>query len=216
MQTTMKQLDYILSNETEVLTFLKSRYPLYHLSNIFFRDIQYGIQQFLERKKMEVGYADAETIAKAFVEQLTKKKMLTAIDRQSWALNYPEFRKPPVKPVAPAKPSAPAARPVGTAPAAARPAGGLPPLKSTPVARPAGGLPPLKSATAQTTQPIAEASTVASEAPALAGAVIEPTPPAQSVASPKPTAPPTGKTLPPLGARSLPPIKSSTPVGSKK
>ena len=215
----MKQLDYILNNETETLTFLKSRYPMYHLSNIFFRDIQYGIQQFLERKEMGVGYRDAERIARAFVDQLMKKKVLTAIDRQSWVLNYPDFRKPPVKPVAPAKPTAPAARPAGTAPAAPRPAGGLPPLKSVPAAKPAAGLPPLKSATPAAQQPVAEASLSGSEATTPLSAAQESAVPAQSAATapaPKPVASPSGKTLPPLGARPLPPIKSSTPAGSKK
>ena len=108
----MKQTDYILENETEVLNFLKSKYPLYHLSNIFFRDIQYGIQTMLDNKNRQVGYADAEGIARAFVAQLEKKKILNPIDRQSWVVNYPEFKKPAVKPAAPVKP---AARPAGPA-----------------------------------------------------------------------------------------------------
>ena len=83
----MKQKEYILNNETEVLDFLRSKYPLYHLSNVFFRDIQYGIQTMLFRKGMSVGYAGAETIAKEFVSQLEKKKVLNPIDQQSWVLN---------------------------------------------------------------------------------------------------------------------------------
>lgn len=157
----MKQIDYILENEQEVLTFLKSKYPLYHLSNIFFRDIQYGIQTMLDRKNMSVGYADAEKIARAFVAQLEKKKILSPIDKQSWVVNHPEFKKPAVKPTAPAKP---AAKPAASAPAAARSAatpGGarpsLPPLSrpATGAAKP-GGLPPISrpaTGTASTSKP---------------------------------------------------------------
>lgn len=219
----MKQLSFILDNETEVLTFLKARYPLYHLSNVFFRDIQYGIQLLLERKEMAVGYTDAEKIARAFVDQLVKSIILTPIDAQSWVLNYPDFRKPPVKPAAPVRPAAPAARPVGTAPAAPRPAGGLPPLKSSPVAgatKIAGGLPPLKSsappAAATASEPLpagGESQTPGEKATEVAPA------PQTSIPSTAPKATPqqsSGKTVPPLGARSLPPIKSSTPAGSKK
>jgi len=196
----MKQLSFILDNEMEVLTFLKARYPLYHLSNVFFRDIQYGIQLLLERKEMAVGYTDAEKIARAFVDQLAKSKILTPIDAQSWVLNYPDFRKPPVKPAAPARP---AAKPAGAAPAAPRPAGGLPPLKPAP-----GAVPAVPQAAAS-----AESPEVKAPEPASPAAKVEPRP----APAPKPVpAPSSAKTVPPLGVRPLPPIKSSTPAGSKK
>jgi hypothetical protein len=109
----MKQQTYILEHTKEVLVFLKSRFPLYHLSNFFFRDVQFGIQAFLERKEMKVGYTTAETIARAFVAKLEHEKLFLPIDRQSWTVNIPEFKKPMVKapPAAPPKPAAPAARP---------------------------------------------------------------------------------------------------------
>lgn len=110
----MKHSPEILEHRTEVLTFLKSRFPLFHLSNIFFRDIQYGIQLFLERKGIKAGYPESEQIAHEFVSALEREGVLVAIDRQSWALHYPEFRTPSTKP-------APAARPAAPAPAVARP-----------------------------------------------------------------------------------------------
>ena len=102
----------VLEHRTEVLTFLKSRFPLFHQSNIFFRDMQYGIQLFLERKGIKAGYPESERIAHEFVSTLEREGVLVAIDRQSWALHYPEFRTPSSKP---------AARPAGPAPAVARP-----------------------------------------------------------------------------------------------
>lgn len=165
----MKPIDYILNNEKEVLEFLKSHYPMYHLSNIFFRDIQYGIRTMLERRGQKVGYMEAENIARKFAEKLEKEKIFTPIDRQSWVLNYPAFKKPAVVQATPAKPApgaAPAKSPAAAKPAAAvsgarpplpplgsaKPAGTasaagtpskLPPLTS---AKPASGLPPLTSA----------------------------------------------------------------------
>jgi hypothetical protein len=115
----MKYAPEILDHRSEVLTFLKSRFPLYHHSNIFFRDIQYGIQLFLERKKINARYPEAEQIAHEFVSALEREGVLIAIDRQSWSLNYPEFRTPSSKP-------APAARPAAPAPAVARPAAAKP------------------------------------------------------------------------------------------
>ncbi len=161
----MKPIDYILNNEKDVLEFLKSHYPMYHLSNVFFRDIQYGIRTMLERRGHRVGYMEAENIARTFVEKLEKEKILTPIDRQSWVLNYPAFKKPAVVQATPAKP-APGAAPAKS-PAAAKPSGARPPLpplgSAKPAgtasaagapstlppptgAKPAGGLPPLTSA----------------------------------------------------------------------
>ncbi len=137
----MKPLEYVTNNEKEVLAFLRTQYPLYHLSNVFFRDIQYGIQKFFERRNEKVGYQDAEKIARAFVEKLVNQKIFTPIDRQSWVLNYPEYKTVTTKAAAPAKP-APGAAPAKS-PAASRPP--LPPLGG---AKPAGvkpSLPPLTS-----------------------------------------------------------------------
>jgi len=102
----MKHLTFVLDNDKAVLTFLKSRFPLFHQSNFFFRDVQFGIQEMLDRKGMKVGYTEAEAIAKEFVGKMEKEKIFTLVDRQTWVVNYPAFRKPAVK--APAKPAGPA------------------------------------------------------------------------------------------------------------
>ena len=216
----MKSIDHILENDADVLAFLQTRYPLYHLSNVFFRDIQYGIQVMLERRGAKVGYSEAERFAREFVSRLEKKKILVPIDRQSWVLYYEEFKTKPAKSVPVARAAAPA-KPAASAAAVPRPAGGLPPLKSSApaaVVKPSGGLPPLKSsapvagkpdqagteptpATVATETTSAETVQVAAPIPAplLNQKVAEPT---------KPAAPGVKKPLPP--------IKSSVPAGSKK
>lgn len=209
---TMKELDYVLNNEKEVLGFLKSKYPLYHLSNVFFRDIQYGIQVFLIRKKMEIGYSDAEKIAWAFVARLEKEKILTSIDKQTWVLQYPEFKKPTTTPAPAAKP-APAARPASQATAAPRPAA-LPPLKSGTPAPTRSPLPPLNRPVAGASKPASAPTVVVQAVPAEASAtkIVEAPAPA-----PKPVLPAFAPASSPAGTRKpLPPIKSSTQAGSKK
>jgi hypothetical protein len=104
----MKQQTYVIENSREVLGFLKSRFSMFHQSNFFFRDIQYGIMTFLEKKGMKTGYPAAEKIARAFAEKLEAEGIFIPVDRQSWVVNYPEYRKPQVKPAAPAKKPVPA------------------------------------------------------------------------------------------------------------
>jgi hypothetical protein len=104
----MNHASEILDRKTDVLAFLKTRFPLYDKSNIFFRDIQYGIQVFLGRKGIKAGYPESEKIAREFASLMEREGVFVAIDRQSWALHYPEFRTPPSKPA----PAAPAPRSV--------------------------------------------------------------------------------------------------------
>jgi len=216
----MKNIDHILESDADVLAFLQTRYPLYHLSNVFFRDIQYGIQVMLERKGVKVGYSEAERFAREFVSRLEKKKILVPIDRQSWVLYYEEFKTKSAKPLPVARTAAPA-KPAASAPAVPRPAGGLPPLKSsapTAAAKPSGGLPPMKSSApaggkpaqvAKDTAPPATVSEPSSADSVQAAAQSPATLPKQEVVQPtKPAAP---------GVKNpLPPIKSSVPAGSKK
>ncbi len=108
--------DGMPGNVEEVLAFLKTRYPMYHRSNVFFRDLQYGIQTMLERQDRRVGYREAEQITRSFIERLVSKNILVPIDQQTWVLHYPEFRKAPVRPASKAAapaPPAPAARTQG-------------------------------------------------------------------------------------------------------
>jgi hypothetical protein len=106
----MKHLSYVLQNEKEVLDFLKLHFPIYHESNVFFRDIQYGIQSLLERKGMRIGYTDGETVAREFIRSMEEKKIFMPVDKQTWVVNNPEYRKPQIKaPAASARPAPPKA-----------------------------------------------------------------------------------------------------------
>jgi hypothetical protein len=70
---------------------------------VFLRDIQYGIQMILRDRGERVSYSAAEKVARAFAARLEREKILVPIDRQTWALFYPEFRKPVIKPTPPTK-----------------------------------------------------------------------------------------------------------------
>jgi len=98
----MNHLAYILANDKEVLRYLKIRFPVFHLSNVFFRDIHYGIMEYLRERKMPVRYPDAEKIARTFIEKLEQEKILRQMDHQTWMVQYAEFRTPQVKAAAPA------------------------------------------------------------------------------------------------------------------
>jgi len=121
----MNHQTYLQENQKEVLTYLKSRFPMYHLSNFFFRDIQFGLQAMFVQKGSKLSYTEAEKLARKFVEDAERTRIFTPIDGQSWRVNYPEFRKPQTKKPA-AKPK-PAARPAPAPNPAPPAAAGAPP-----------------------------------------------------------------------------------------
>ena len=111
----MSRIQKHLGNDRELLAYLKTRFPVYHMSNIFFRDMQYGIHAYLHERGVHARYTETEAAARAFVERLEKQRILVPIDTQSWVVNFPDYKTPPSKPV-------PAAKPAPQARAAAAPA----------------------------------------------------------------------------------------------
>src|SRR5438105_1620958 len=99
----MKETKIITGNTEEFLKFLKSRFPLIHLSNFFFRDFHYGVMAFLEKNGKKLKYLEAENIAKEAAADLENKGIFKRIDHQSWLLQYPEFALPRVEKPAPVK-----------------------------------------------------------------------------------------------------------------
>ena len=89
----MDKLQYLTSNHIEFFNYLKDRIPVYHKSNIFFRDVQYGIMGFFKNKKVRITYPQAEEVAGKFLEAMEKMELLRKLDKQSWVLEYPDFSK---------------------------------------------------------------------------------------------------------------------------
>lgn len=92
----------MIKDHAAVLKGLKARFQVYHQSNIFFRDIQYGIQAMLREQGIRVSYVEAERLAREFVQRMEQEKIFVARDRQTWALSYPEFKTPKVEKAPPA------------------------------------------------------------------------------------------------------------------
>lgn len=82
----------ILSEEkTQILAFLKARFPVFHNSNFFFRDLQYGIRSYFEKRDIKITYPQAEKLAWEFAELLEKENVFIKINHQGWRVNHPEF-----------------------------------------------------------------------------------------------------------------------------
>ena len=82
----------LLKNEDkQFLTFLKAKYPLFHKSNFFYRDFQYGIRKYMELKGIDITYSEADKLAKELASSFEQQEIFIPVNSQSWTLNYPEF-----------------------------------------------------------------------------------------------------------------------------
>ncbi|HTY39385.1 MAG TPA: hypothetical protein VMH23_19870 [Bacteroidota bacterium] len=97
----------LIDNTDELLRFLKSRTQVFHLSNIFFRDMHYGIQAFALAKGRRLSFGAAEELAGILIRKLEEGGILRPIKPGSWMLNYPEFKKESTKPVPASTPAVP-------------------------------------------------------------------------------------------------------------
>ncbi len=77
--------------DAQFLNFLKARYPLFHKSNFFYRDFQYGIRKYLELKGIKISYAESDQLAKEMAAYLEEKTIFIPVNDQGWTVNYPEF-----------------------------------------------------------------------------------------------------------------------------
>lgn len=84
-------LNTLKNNDEILLKFLKAKFPVFHNSNFFFRDLQYGIRSFLEKKDIFVTYKESENLASDIAEYFTSKEIFLRVNKQGWKINYPEF-----------------------------------------------------------------------------------------------------------------------------
>lgn len=102
-----------VDNQKEFLSFLKTRLNLFHESNVFFRDLHYGVMAYLKMNGYSNRYSSSEELTRRVVEAYEGMKILVRMDERTWMMNYPSFRKASVKTIAPAKPAATAVKSSG-------------------------------------------------------------------------------------------------------
>ena len=91
MKNIDRHYELLKKDETIFLNFLKAKFPVFHNSNFFLRDFQFGIQQFFEKKDIEITYAEAEKLAFRLAEFFETQKLFVPVNRNTWKVNYPEF-----------------------------------------------------------------------------------------------------------------------------
>ena len=86
-----KHLELLKLKEESFLAYLKAKFPLFHNSNFFYRDLQYGIRSFMEKKDITISYAEADRLAKKVAEYFEEKSIFIRVNKTGWKVNYPAF-----------------------------------------------------------------------------------------------------------------------------
>lgn len=84
----MNHLEELKNNQEMFFNFMKEKYHIFYNSNIFSRDLQYGIKQFFEKKDIKISYPISEELMKKFSEFLEDKGDLTKLNYNSWRVNF--------------------------------------------------------------------------------------------------------------------------------
>ena len=87
-------MDYASLIEKEdivFLNFLKAKYPVFHNSNFFFRDLQYGAMKFLGKKGIKVTIPQSISIAEKLSDYFEGKEIFIRVNNSGWRINYPDF-----------------------------------------------------------------------------------------------------------------------------
>ncbi len=84
-------LELIKREDESFLGFLKAKYPMFHNSNFFYRDLQYGVLSFIQKKGNEITYAEAGKLADAISEEFENTGIFVRMNKIGWKINYPEF-----------------------------------------------------------------------------------------------------------------------------
>lgn len=83
--------DQIINEEEVFFNFLKSKFPLFYKSNLFFRDLEYGIQQFYKKKNVKLSLGEILAVTERTAAYFEEKNYFIRINDGTWMINMPQF-----------------------------------------------------------------------------------------------------------------------------
>jgi len=90
-KTLNDKLEQLKSEQQIFLNYLKAKFPVFHNSNFFFRDLHYGIKHYFEKKGTKISYTDSQLITEKFAEYLEQEGIFVKTSDKAWKVNFPEF-----------------------------------------------------------------------------------------------------------------------------
>ncbi len=96
----MKEIEFAISNKKNFLDYFHSKFPTFHLSNVFYRDLRYALKYYLLSNKFTPPDVELETVLQALIREMVSDGILKPVSSGVWTVNYSDFRtKTPGKPI---------------------------------------------------------------------------------------------------------------------
>lgn len=83
-------ISYAENNLMVFWSFMKEKYPVYRNSNVFFRDIQFGLKDFFAKTDRVLDYSESEKVAQFIVKTLEQKGILKQLNSNTWKVDILE------------------------------------------------------------------------------------------------------------------------------
>lgn len=92
MKNSLNKYFVQLKSEQQIfLSYLKAKFPVFHNSNFFFRDLHYGVKGYFEKKGKELSYSDSQEIAYKLAEYFEEQGIFVKTSDKTWRIEFPEF-----------------------------------------------------------------------------------------------------------------------------
>lgn len=92
----MNEAYNLLVNEKEkFLHFFKHRFPVFHNSNVFYRDIEYSVRYYLESRNVKLNTNTLIKVTGELIRYFETNSIFVYMSPKTWMINYPEFATAP-------------------------------------------------------------------------------------------------------------------------
>jgi hypothetical protein len=90
-QKNQSLLEQLQKDEDIFISYLRSRFPFFHNSNFFLRDLEYGIKSFFEKKNIKLSSSDTEQLGKYMSKHYEQKGYFKNIGENVWTIKLPQY-----------------------------------------------------------------------------------------------------------------------------
>lgn len=86
-----KLFNQIKTDEEIFIGYIRSRFPFFHKANFFFRDLEYGLKSYLEKRDIKVSSTDNLELTNKVASHFEEKGYLKSVNEGVWKVNMPQF-----------------------------------------------------------------------------------------------------------------------------
>lgn len=85
----------LIQEKEKFLHFFKHRFPVFHNSNVFYRDIEYSVKYYLESRNVKLKSGELTKVAGDLIKYFEGAGTFVFMSAKTWLINYPEFSTTP-------------------------------------------------------------------------------------------------------------------------